>query len=198
MGLSLEYIPGQTPIDEDELEDLLIKTISDKRELNEFEQANIEKAIEWSMGLRIDSRAILTENFIKTVHRKMFSRVWRWAGEFRHSNKNIGVDKYQIGIELKKLFEDCEYWISNQVYSNDEIAIRFKHRLVSIHPFCNGNGRHSRLCGDILVSKGLGQEIFTWGKCNPESSDCVRKDYIEAIRQADQGNMKPLIRFARS
>ena len=93
----------------------------------------------------------------------MFNEVWGWAGNFRKTDKNIGVDKFIIPQELRKLIDDCKYWIENKTYPDDEIAIRFKHRLVKIHPFPNGNGRHSRICADILISKGLKKEIFSWG-----------------------------------
>jgi Fic-DOC domain mobile mystery protein B len=152
MGLDLIYLAGQTPIDENEKEGLLIKTISNRSELNEFEQINIEKATIWSLGRKFNIDRILTEAFIKELHKKMFEDVWNWAGQFRTSNKNIGVDKFDIKTELKILFDDCKYWIQNKIFSEDEISIRFSHRIVKIHPFPNGNGRHSRLIADILVS----------------------------------------------
>ena len=197
MGLELEYIKGQTPIEEEEKEKLKIKTISTRGELNEFEQANIEKAIEWSLKTNPSYNKILTIDFIIEVHKRMFDQVWGWAGEFRKTNKNIGVDKYQIPLELTKLLDDCRYWIENNVYPEDEIAIRFKHRLVEIHPFPNGNGRHSRLCADILISKGLKKEIFTWGSKNITDKGETRTEYLNAIYEADKGNIKPLLVFAR-
>jgi Fic-DOC domain mobile mystery protein B len=197
MGLELEYIKGQTPIEEEEKEELKIKTISTRGELNEFEQANIEKAIEWSLKTNPSYNKILTIDFIIEVHKRMFDQVWGWAGKFRKTNKNIGVDKYQIPLELTKLIDDCRYWIENNVYPEDEIAIRFKHRLVEIHPFPNGNGRHSRLCADILISKGLKKEIFTWGSKNITDKGETRTEYLNAIYEADKENLKPLLVFAR-
>ena len=113
MGLDLEYIKGQTPIDEEEKEELKIKTISTRGELDEFEQANIQKSIEWSLKRKYPYEKILTIDFIKEVHKRMFSEVWGWAGAFRKTNKNIGVDKYSIQQELHVLFDDCKYWIEN-------------------------------------------------------------------------------------
>jgi len=198
MGLAFEYINGQTPFEEEEKEELKIKTISTRGELDEFEQANIEKAIEWSLKGNYTYERILSVSFIKEVHKRMFSEVWAWAGTFRKSNKNIGVDKYQIEVELTMLTEDCKYWIENSIFPDDEIAIRFKHRMVKIHPFPNGNGRHSRICADILISKGLGKEIFTWGRQNITLQGDTRKKYLKAIYEADCGNIKPLIEFART
>lgn len=116
-----------------------------KGELNEFEQLNIEKALVWTLQLKLDVDQILNERFIKTFHKKMFGDVWKWAGRFRQSEKNIGVHWFEIGLELKKLRDDTKYWIENNTFSPEEIAIRFKHRIVSIHCFSYGNGRHSRL-----------------------------------------------------
>ena len=198
MGLKLDYIPGQTPLDEDEKEGLLIRTISTRGELDEFEQANIEDALEWTMAGHFAADTILTEEFVMRVHKKMFGKVWNWAGTKRRSNKNIGVDKVQIGVELKKLLDDCNFWLSHKTYNHDEIAVRFSHRLVSIHVFPNGNGRHSRLIADILVSHGFGMPVFSWGGRNLSAETDLRKRYLEALYRADAGDIVPLLRFARS
>jgi Fic-DOC domain mobile mystery protein B len=153
MGLTPEYIEGQTPLDDDEQEGLLITTITTRGELDEFEQLNIEEAIIWSLRRSFKLEDVFTESFIITLHIKMYGNVWKWAGEFRKSNKNIGVDKFEISVELNKLLNDTTYWIENKIFEPDEIAIRFKHRLVSIHCFPNGNGRHSRLIADIIIEK---------------------------------------------
>jgi Fic-DOC domain mobile mystery protein B len=128
----------------------------------------------------------------------MLGDIWEWAGDFRITNKNIGVDKYQIGIELRTLLEDCKFWIVNKTFPPTEIAIRFKHRIVSIHCFANGNGRHSRLIADVIVEKMFGQEVFTWGAKSLTRGGEVRSRYIAALRDADKGNYKPLIVFALS
>ncbi|MFH0736719.1 MAG: mobile mystery protein B [bacterium] len=198
MGLDFEYEDGQTPLDEEEKEGLLIKTITTRIELDEFEQLGVEKANEWILGRNMDVNKIITEDFIKELHKKMFGDVWQWAGEFRKSNKNIGVDKFTIAVELKKLLEDCNFWISNQTFNEDEIAIRLSHRIVLIHPFANGNGRHSRLIADVLINKGFGKPYFTWGSRNLVKQSKVRSKYLKVLRKADKLNYIPLIEFARS
>jgi len=198
MGLEFKYEYGQTPVSEEEKEGLLIKTISTKGELDEFEQNNIEEAVVWTLKRKFKLDHILSEDFICEVHKRMFCDVWDWAGKFRKTDKNIGVDKFQIAIELRYLFDDCRYWIENSTYSDDEIAVRFKHRIVKIHPFPNGNGRHSRLCGDILVSYIFNKPVFTWGRTNLTAQSDKRKIYIDAVKAADDGNIKSLLKFARS
>jgi Fic-DOC domain mobile mystery protein B len=197
MGLDLNNSEGQTPLDEDEKEGLLIPTITTRGELDEFEQLGVEKTNEWFLTKSFRINKILTEDFVKNLHKRMFKDIWRWAGEFRKTNKNIGVDKFMIGIELKKLIDDCNYWISNKTFSEDEIAVRLSHRMVSIHPFANGNGRHSRLMADILISKGFGNSYFTWGSVNLTKEGEARTKYLEALRAADKNIYKPLIEFVR-
>lgn len=198
MGLDLEYIDGQTPIDEDEKEGLLIETISTKGELDEFEQQNIEEAMQWVLGRKFKAKDVFTEKFICNLHKRMYSNVWAWAGEFRKTDKNIGVDKYKIPIELKALCDDALYWIEHKTYSPDKIAVRFKHRIVSIHCFPNGNGRHSRLMGDIIIEKLFGSEPFSWGAHNLSKDGDTRTTYLQAVKAADNEDFAPLLDFARS
>ena len=163
MGLDLDYIDGQTPLDEEEKEGLLIPTIATRGELDEFEQQNIEQAVQWSLARSFKPDTVFTEDFVRMVHKRMYADVWAWAGEFRKSNKNLGVDKWQIATELRNLLDDTKFWYANNTYSPDEISIRFKHRLVGIHCFANGNGRHSRLMADIIIEKVFKQPVFSWG-----------------------------------
>lgn len=198
MGLELDYIDGQTPLEEEEKEGLLIKSISNRGELDEFEQQNIEEAIQWTIKRSFKKEEILTESFIRSLHERMYGNVWSWAGKFRKTNKNIGVDKQHIGIELKKLLDDTIYWLNNNSYSPDEIAVRFKHRLISIHCFPNGNGRHSRLMADIIIEKIFKQPEFSWGATNLVKQTDTRAVYIQAVKAADVNNYNPLLVFARS
>ncbi len=197
MGLDLNYIDGQTPISEEEKEGLRIRTISTRGELDELEQLNIEKAIEWLMNNNFVKEQILTEDFIKLVHKKMFGDVWKWAGLFRKSDKNIGISWIKIGVELRVMLDDTLYWIENETYPPDEIAIRFKHRLVSIHCFPNGNGRHSRVLADIIIESIFDKEVFSWGRSNLVKPDIVRKEYINSLREADRSLIGSLLKFGR-
>jgi Fic-DOC domain mobile mystery protein B len=198
MGLEFDYKDGQTPLDEEEKEGLKIKSITLKGELDEFEQLNIEKAVEWTIHSKLKSDNILTEKFIKNLHKKMYNDVWKWAGEFRKTEKNIGIPWIQIPIELKNLLNDTKYWIENKTYSPEEIAIRFKHRIVSVHCFPNGNGRHSRMMADIIIESIFGKEIFSWHQSNMVKPNEVRKEYITALKKADNGDITALIKFAKN
>lgn len=201
MGLEgLKYEDGQTPLDPDEKEGLLIPSVATRTELDEVEQRNIEEAIRWTMERRkrFFSDEILSEEFVIELHKRMYGEVWKWAGSFRKTNKNIGVDKYQIGMALRSLLDDCRFWVANKSFSADEMAIRFKHRIVSIHCFPNGNGRHSRLMADIIIEKIFGKPVFTWGSENLIQKGSFRSVYLAALWAADSGNMEPLIAFSRS
>ena len=198
MGLDLTYIHGQTPIDEDEKEGLLIPTIATREELNEFEQQNIEEAMQWVFGKPLRAETILTEKFICNLHKRMYGDVWKWAGKFRKTDKNLGIDKWQIPSALRVLCDDAGFWIKNKTYSADESAIRFKHRIVTIHCFPNGNGRHSRLLADIIINKVYKMPLFSWGTKDLGQSGRVRINYLAAVKAADNGDFEQLLRFARS
>jgi Fic-DOC domain mobile mystery protein B len=199
MGLDLNHNDGQTPIDEDEKEGLLIPTITTREELDEFEQLNIQKAIEYYLHRRkFNAVEILTEKFILDVHKRMLGDVWKWAGTIRKYNKNLGVDKFQISVRLRQLIDNCEFWIENKTYSEEEIAIRFKHKIVSIHVFPNGNGRHSRLMGDIIMKHVFEKPTFSWGQKGLVHKSKVRDEYIKALRLADNGDFSSLKYFSKA
>ena len=198
MGLNFNYIDGQTPLSEDEQEGLKISSITTREELDEFEQLNIEKAIQWTFGKKLKAEQLFSEKFIKDLHKRMYGDVWKWAGTFRTSEKNIGIKSYLIGIELKQLLDDAVYWTQNKTYNSQETAIRFKHRLVSIHCFANGNGRHSRLMADLIMEKLYNEKFFSWGSTNLVKATETRTAYIKAVKKADQQDLLPLIDFAKS
>jgi Fic-DOC domain mobile mystery protein B len=194
MPVNLDYAPGATPLDPDELAGLIPGHIATQGELNEWEQQNIQVGDDWARKQRKD---ILSEDFLRQLHRRMFGETWRWAGKFRKSDKNIGVDWLHIGVELRKLLDDVRYQVEHGSYPPDEIAVRFHHRLVAIHPFANGNGRHARLMADLLVER-LRRPRFTWGSVNLVDAGETRQRYIAALQAADARDIAPLLAFARS
>jgi Fic-DOC domain mobile mystery protein B len=192
------YIDGQTPLDEDERHDL-IPTVLTHEDLNCFEQENILDARVWVMQKSILAKQnIFSEKFLLTLHKRMYGQVWKWAGKYRKSNKNIGVEYYKILTELHQLMADAKYWLENDTYTTNELAIIFHHRLVKIHLFSNGNGRHARLCADVIISKYSGEKL-TWGGGGDLTEACdIRKRYIAALRLADKGTYLSLIAFSMS
>ncbi|MBQ6516213.1 mobile mystery protein B [bacterium] len=184
---------NSTPLTEDEKNQLKAQWITTRAELNDLETKGIAEAEIWLLNNKKD---ILNENFIKTLHKKMFGVIWKWAGIFRTTERNIGVAPYEIQSKLRVLFDDVKFWIENKTYSENEIAVRFHHRLVQIHPFPNGNGRISRLMADLLMRK-LGNEKLNWGSGNLSEISELRKQYIEALRAADNGNYSNLLDFVK-
>ncbi len=183
-----------TPLNPEEREGLIPSYITLHRELNEAEQANILEAEGWAFARKRD---MLDERYLKALHKRMFGRVWRWAGQFRRTERNIGVATYRIGVDLENLLNDCRYWIDHDTYSLDEIAARFHHRLVLIHPFPNGNGRHARMATDLLLV-AQGQPRFSWGRLNLVNAGATRRAYVLALRAADGHDIRPLLDFVRS
>jgi len=196
MGLAIEYGKGQTPLDEEELEGLLIPSITTKRELNEHEELNIQNALTWLYSVGINKEKILDDLFIRQIHNKMYNQVWDWAGKYRTSGKNIGIEWTQIPTQLRNLLDDTKLWIKEEAFSPEETCIRFKHKLVSIHCFPNGNGRHSRILADILIEKIFDKKGFVWGNANLTSEGEMRAKYIAALKEADDNKYEALINFA--
>jgi Fic-DOC domain mobile mystery protein B len=188
--------PGNTPISEDEIE-ALIPNLATRAELNEWERENIILAERWCFSPRVLKKFNpALDADVRELHRQMFSKTWKWAGTYRITEKSIGVPVVRINEAMAAFLGDAEYWIKEKTFEADEIAVRYHHRLVHIHPFPNGNGRHSRLIADMLAVQ-LGRPRFPWGQASLQAASEVRNRYISAIKQADDGNLKPLMEFAR-
>ena len=195
--MEFQYAPGATPLNPDEAEGLVPLHITTQSDLNAWEQANIAIGDRWAA--RQKKRELLDEGFVRDLHRQMFDKTWQWAGTFRQSNKNIGVDWTQVAVKLRDLLNNTRYQIENHIFKEDEVAVRFHHQLVLIHAFPNGNGRHARLMADFLITR-LGQPRLTWGGTSASriSVATIREKYLVALRAADQGQIEGLIEFARS
>jgi Fic-DOC domain mobile mystery protein B len=195
--LIFKYEPGQTPVDAAEAEALLAP-VQTQAELNTWEEENILAASKWALSNRALKLAEpLSEDYLLNLHHRMFSATWAWAGKLRDRDKNIGVPFYKIRIDLRLLLDDARYWQENGTYEADELAVRFHHRLVHIHLFPNGNGRHARLVADVLIRKG-GRPAFSWGGANLVGVGEARAHYLDALRAADAGDYTQLITFSRS
>lgn len=185
---------GATPLDPDEMEGLLFAHITTRDELNHIEQANIAEGLSW-----LDKQSgnnLLTDHFARKLHKKMFGQVWAWAGTYRQTEKNIGIDPIQIAVQLRTLFDNVQFWVDNETYAPLEAAALFHHKLVFIHPFLNGNGRFARFMADALLEKLYAEEAIDWyGGFDLQKMNGRRADYINALRDADGGDYKPLLGF---
>jgi Fic-DOC domain mobile mystery protein B len=197
--MELDSPEGTTPLTRSQLEYLLPTHITTREELNFWEGRNILDATNWLAKAK--PKNILNEAFIKKLHKRMFGDVWKWAGVFRQEElveTNFGVPYYKILEELYSLLANVEEWIKRKSYPVDELGVRFHHRLVSIHPFPNGNGRHARLMGDLLNENVLGQRPYTWGGGNLSATGDLQNTYLQALKAADNYDYAPMLRFARS
>jgi len=186
---------NSTPLTPEEKDGLKLKWITLRSELNEAEARNIAEAQIWLAMNK--NKNVLSDSFLRNLHKKMFGNVWKWAGKYRETERNIGVAPYQIPLKLMQLFDDAKFWISNNTYSNHEIAVRLHHRLVQIHPFPNGNGRVSRLMADLASFQLEGKALY-WGDVNLVNVSEIRTKYIAALRKADAGDYSELLNFTRS
>jgi Fic-DOC domain mobile mystery protein B len=188
---------GKTPLSADERAGLL-PSLATREELNQWERSNILQAYAWACApANLARQDPVTEAYVRGLHRRMFDQTWTWAGHYRSTEKNIGIPHHQIRDSLAGLLGDVRYWLEQRTYPPDEIAIRFHHRLVSIHPFANGNGRHARLIADVLAQQ-QGRPGFSWGSSAIARAGDYRRAYIEALRAADRNDIQLLLHFART
>lgn len=184
---------GNTPLTPEEREGLIPSWIATRADLNRAEFDNISRAHAWAAAR---ARDVLDFDVLLTLHRQMYGRVWRWAGDFRTTGKNIGVDPVRIGMDLHALLVEVRFWVADVVYPADELMARFHHRLVLIHAFPNGNGRHARMAADMLAVQ-MGAVPLTWGRTSLIAPGEVRARYIAALKAADRHDMEPLLAFVR-
>ena len=185
---------GATPLDPDEMQGLKFPHVTTRGELDELEQANIEQGLAWIARRRGGS--IFDDRFIRTLHKRLFGDVWTWAGEYRLTEKTIGIDPLHIAVQLRMLLDDARHWAEHDVHPPLEAAARFHHRMVQIHPFANGNGRHARIAADIMLEDIYGHPPVAWASGYDLQADNERRDaYIAALRSADAGDIGPLLAF---
>ena len=185
---------GHTSLAEEDRRGLIPSYISTRRELFEAEERNVSQAL---LGRQPTVEQVLDDAYLRSLHHDMFGDVWDWAGHYRTRDTNIGVPFERIPGAVRALVLDARTWVECDTYPRDELAVRFHHRLVAIHPFPNGNGRHGRIAADHLIT-GLGGEVFTWGAHSGKSIDELRHIYLDALYTADTGDEDPLLAFARS
>jgi Fic-DOC domain mobile mystery protein B len=186
---------GSTPLDPDQITGIKFSHLVNMGELDEVEDLNIQKGLEWLNRQKGDD--YISMEFFCKLHEKLFSDVWKWAGKFRKVEVNLSqIRSYDVGPQLKMFFEDVKIWIESGKMSWDEIAAEMHHRLIAIHPFPNGNGRTTRIYTEY-VQKRNKQAVTSWKASLVHDPKERRRSYIKALQQADKGNFQPLIEFMK-
>jgi Fic-DOC domain mobile mystery protein B len=187
---------GHTEVPADERAQLIPTWVATRGELFAAEEASIAVG---TLGLAPSAAALLDDLYLRRLHTRMFDKVWKWAGRYRRHETNLGIDPVEIPAAVRALVADASAWVEHGTYDVDELCIRFHHRLVAIHPFVNGNGRHGRISTDLLA-KSLGGPAFTWGQNLTVDTAELRHRYRTALQRADRDNddVTDLIAFARS
>jgi Fic-DOC domain mobile mystery protein B len=185
---------GATPLSPQDQRGLRQSWIATRNDLNTAEQANILAGRAWALRSR---KALTSEAYLMRLHRHMFGDVWSWAGQFRSVETNIGALPHEIPARLRYFLNDVDYWLAHQTYAPDELAARYHHGLVLIHPFANGNGRHTRLAADLMCRQ-LDVEPFSWGRHSLDLAGATRQTYLAALRAADAYEIGPLLAFVRT
>lgn len=197
MSIVLHEPEGATPLTPDELQGLKATNITSRGELNELESANIIDGLTW-LDRRPKRLDLLTDRSVREIHERLFGSVWTWAGDYRLTEKNIGVPVWDILTQMQTCLDDAKYWCEHEIYDQMEAAARFHHRLVWVHPFANGNGRWARIMADAYLAQ-IDQEVFLdWaGRGDLQTDTAHRTKYIAALRAADGYEFEPLIEFVR-
>ena len=185
---------GATPLEPEEMEGLLHKHVTTREQLDELEQFNIQEGLKWLK--RQKNADPLNIVFASELHEKLFGQVWSWAGTFRQTEKNIGIAPFQIPEQLGQLVGNAKYWVEHSTYPPKEIAARFHHKLVYIHLFPNGNGRHARILADTVLTVTLNEPPIDWaGGYDLQTMSDRRTEYLAALREADNGDFQRLFSF---
>jgi Fic-DOC domain mobile mystery protein B len=198
MALTDTHSPGATPLRPEDLRGLKLLHVTTYSELNEAEAANIISGQEWALRARTSNlSSMLSDDYLQLLHEKLYGQVWKWAGAYRTHDTNIGSQYPMIRTDLRQFFDDARYWVDHSTFDPQELAIRTHHRIVKVHPFPNGNGRHSRLIADLLLMRHFKIERLPWGGGALGNEDPNRVEYIAALQEADRNNYVPLIAIAR-
>lgn len=189
--------PDATPLDPASRDGLLQSWIATRKDLNEAEQDNIVKGAAWARRRRAKPAKLLSDPYVRALHKRMFGEVWKWAGTYRTTELNIGITPHRVHAEIAAALDDARFWVEHETYPSDEIAVRIHHRLTQIHAFPNGNGRHARMMADLLIER-LGGQTFTWGGGRLLDVGTLRTRYIDALKAADRRDISLLMAFVRS
>jgi Fic-DOC domain mobile mystery protein B len=203
MALIGAHAPGATPLRPEDVERLRpeLRWVKTLEQLNPLEAANIAECEKWAQTSRLFTLPeFLATTRMERVHREMFDEVWLWAGEIRtHELENaFASPAHRVRTDLEVLWGDARYWLEQQSFAPDELAVRLHHRLVKVHPFANGNGRHARLVVDFLLERHFGLERLRWGGMSLGEEGFGRATYISALQRADQNDYQPLLEFCRA
>ena len=199
MALTGSHAPGATPLTEEDLQGLRIPSVRTHGELNEVEAANIIRGQEWALsarGMRLPG--MLSDTFLQRLHAAMFDEVWKWAGQYRQHDTNIGVPAHAIRVQLRHLYDEARGWLEYKSYEPEEFAVRLHYRVVTVHPFANGNGRHARMLAHLVMVRHFDLQPLPWGGSLLGGADANRKAYVDALIAADHHDFAPLLAFARS
>lgn len=186
---------GATPLDHNQIKGIRFSHLTTMGELDEIEDENIQTGLEWLNRQKTED--YLSSQFLCKLHDKLFCDVWKWAGKFRTVEVNISSYRaFDVAPQLLNFFEDVKLWIPSGKMSWDEISAEMHHRLVSIHPFPNGNGRTTRIFTEY-VERRNNRPVTSWKASLVDDPKKRRASYIFALKAADKGDFTFLIEFMK-
>lgn len=192
MAIEFEYALGATPLDAEDAAALIDSHVTTRGQVDELEFENVAAGMRWAYGRKSDN--VLTAEFMLELHKRMFADTWKWAGKVRTKETlPVGVAPDRIRPDIAELCANVAAQLQDVAWSVEEIAARFHHRLVWIHPFTNGNGRFCRVIADVMLIQ-KDREPFAWGQYLGRKGE-ERERYIAALQAADKKDYGPLLQL---
>jgi len=164
--------------------------ISGKALKDQLEAVNHAKAIGFIKYLAKERKnhSKITEEDINTIHKTIMSGIDNeWAGRYRETEVFIKGTSVELPQPTKVpyLMNEFIQWLSSQKRTHPiRVAADAHYKLVSIHPFMDGNGRTARLIMNlILIINDYPMAIIR----NEE-----RTQYLDSLERAQlKNNIRP-------
>lgn len=164
------------------------------------EVINHAHAFKYAIGYAVLDGQEITEEFLREVHKKLCyggvlgedagspGTYLTWEIAARHGkdmkSKSVFIRASTVPAYMETLVQDLKHDMVKAEETNAldpfDMANRYCHRLVCIHPFGDGNGRMCRILLNILLLKYAGHVVAFGG------SDEDRKEYLDLARRGNK------------
>ncbi|MDD2960847.1 MAG: Fic family protein [Muribaculaceae bacterium] len=131
----------------------------------------------------IESIEVGTVKGLKQIHSYLFGGLYEFAGQIRTVNIAKGGFQFAMAQYLPTTLENVERMSES---SFDNIVNKYVEMNIA-HPFCEGNGRTTRIWLDLILKKNM-QKCIDWSRID-------KKAYLDAMTHsvADSTRIKKLI-----
>jgi len=157
-------------------------TVEGKPLKDHLEATNHAEALDYLKNLVNKKHTEISENDILDIHKLVLQKIDQDnAGRYRTVPVRIAGSEVIMPNPLKvpDLMHELISWLKSTAGHPATLAADAHYKLVSIHPFVDGNGRTARLLMNlILMQFGYPPAII---------NNQIRRSYIDAVEQAQLG-----------